>query len=495
MKKVLGTIAGILALTGLANAATMTLTARYGESLATYLNTDNDDDDDDGFYFFDHYMANGAEGQASTKMSFNNMTFEAENNYGGVEAFVSIPAKSFTVLLLNGWINFGNLTLKVGRFNAYPAVDFVGDATVGYHYNSYAAQYQAGFDPQVMSWFLRNQGFTVEADSTITSTNSDVSATSSTLEAYNWYFYDPNNAGARLDYDTTYYGVKGGVMAQYNVSDNMFFRLVAVPGSAADNSGTIANNYYGERTLTNLNFQASYTVPDTVKIGATFKLSDLMSGVWNDGDGTYKSAGSDISAALAVSSDYFAGLQLYGGYTFGATYLGRKASDDTDQTFMIHSADLRAVYNVSDMLRVGFNGNLSMIAQSDYAKDQGYDDDYLGFNFGISASYDYSDSLAFDLTTGFRCLNVNNKITKDGKEKSDMLAVSCFGIEPGAVFKLSKTASLNLGVNFLLQNLSGNGDDAAQTVWINNSKASAKTNVVYPFTVVVSVPFYFRITM
>ena len=507
MKKIISTAVGIFALAGALNAATMTITTRYGESLMSYVKTDNNDDDDDGFYFFDHYMANGSEGQASNMMSFNNVSFDATNNVGGVEMRVGVPAKNFSTLLLNGWINFGrNFTVKVGRFNAYPLVDMIGDATQGYHYNSYAAQYNAGFDPQVMSLFVREQNFSHETNSRISSSlasTDTLSATSATLEAYNWYFYDPNNAGGRIDYDTTYYGIKGGLMAEYRaLDDNLTLRLVAVPGSAADNGNSFSTGYgspqyYGEKTLTNLNFQASYNVPDVVKIGATVKMSDMFSGVYNSGSGIYKSAGTDLSASLAVSSDYFYNTKLFASYMFGDVFMGRESTDGKNESYMLHAADVRAIYEIADNFRVGFNGNLSMIQQSEYAKEiaKASDtelDDYMGFSVGLSGSYDLSDSIAFDLTTGFRCVNVNNRNTKGDK---DMMAVSCFGIEPGAVFKLSKQASVNLGVNVLLQNLSSNGDDAAETIWLNNNKNSAKTNVVFPHTLAVTLPFYMKVTL
>ena len=129
-------------------------------------------------------------------------------------------------------------------------------------------------------------------------------------------------------------------------------------------------------------------------------------------------------------------------------------------------------------------------------------DDYLGFNVGVSASYAFSDTLAFDVTTGFRCLNVNNKvknIRKGGDTKAagddDMMAVSSFGIEPSLVFTFSKNASLSLGVNVLVQNLSSNSD-VYEKIWqTNRMDSSAANNTVYPFTTIVTLPLYLQVRM
>ena len=510
MKRLLAGALGTLLLASTASAATMTIASRYGESLATWLRTDNHDDDDDGIYFLDRYLAtDNSTGVFGNKHSFSHIQFEAEGAGGGVQFQLKYYQKAMTINLLNGWINmplFGNtLRVTVGRFDAYPAVDFVKDATVGFHYNSYAAQYQAGFDPQVMSWFLRQQGFLHGTHPNISAAGSGwTNAVGTTLEGYDWYFYDPNNAGARINYDNSYYGVTGGLMASYLIGENLFFRIAAVEGSAETASSAL-NNYYGRRTLTNLNFQASLQLPDIAKIGLTFKLSDQLSGAYNEGSGILKSAGSDISVGLAASSDRLAdGLELYAGYTFGATYLGMEGditkngvTKSYKETYLLNAADLRLVYTLDERIKLGLTGNVSALTQSEYAKELGsnngkYQDNLLGFSVGLSGSYQFIDSLAFDLTAGFRCVDVNYK---NNVNDNDMLAVSSVGIEPGVVFALAKNASLNIGLNFLLQNLSSNGDDAAAYIWLNNNKNSENTYQVFPFTMVVSLPLYFYIQL
>ena len=520
MKKILLTAAAAAILSNsLFAAANLQLQTHSGQSVATFTNgikkvdgTDIvDDDSANGIHFFDGY---------NNEVTDNMVYFSSGEAPSGGEISMKWSRNSWYMNLFNGWVSFGDLRVTAGRFNAYPRVDFVKDATSGYHYNSYAAQYQPGFDPQVMSWFLRNQGFVRGAHDVYTTTSfsytpvgkstavtadyinvttTDYAGANLTLEGYNWYFYDGSNAGSCIDYttDTTNnHGNRGGLMLTYNLGENAQFRAVATFGSAWANGGAIVNNYLGEKTLTNLNFQASYQVPEIVKLGLTFKISDLISGINDD----LSSAGSDMSVRLDASTDTLVeGLQLYAGYTFAAAMLGMYGDvgkdEDLSESYFFNTADLRAVYQLNEQIKIGLNSNLSIVSQSEYVDkaSDGEAKDYVGFNVGLSASYQWSELIAFDITTGFRCLNLNHE---NAKGDTDPMAVSSFGIEPGIAFTMTKTSALNIGINFLLQNLSGEDDKyAATTIWLNNNKASAAANTVYPLTMVISVPVYLRVQL
>ena len=165
--------------------------------------------------------------------------------------------------------------------------------------------------------------------------------------------------------------------------------------------------------------------------------------------------------------------------------------EDLSETYMFHSVDLRAVFDVDEQLSVGLNGNLSMINQSEYYKEANKDaDDYLGFNIGVSASYALSDTLAIDFNTGFRTLNVNNKVgTKKestATDEGDMMTVASLGFEPSLAFTFNKNCALTIGVNVLIQNLNS---DTHVNVWQMNSMVNAG-GTYYPFTTVVSLPLY-----
>ena len=228
-------------------------------------------------------------------------------------------------------------------------------------------------------------------------------------------------------------------------------------------------------------------------------MSDMLSGTYTSGTGQWSSAGTDLTAALAASSDALVdGLRLFLGYGFAAPYLGMKADygakTDLSETYLFHAVDVRAVYDIDEQISVGLNANVSMVNQSEYYKEVNKDaDDYLGFNVGVSASYALSDLLAVDFNAGFRCLNVNNKVgTERGKttaEDGDMLAVSSVGVEPSVVFTFSKNATLSLGVNVLVQNLSG--DDVGVATWQANHMGNYGT--YYPFTTIVTLPLYMSI--
>lgn len=508
MKKTIAAAIAAITFAGTANAATLSLSTRVGENLVTYAKSDDENDENDGFFFLDQYLDNRLGAQYASRGTYDFLTFSGETSLGGAEAKIKVMNKALEMRLYNAWVNFGNLRITGGAFDAYPVVDIIGDANVGHHYNSYAAQYMPGFDPQVMSWFLRNEGFfrsnhggRIATTALPTGSTAGTAKLVSTLEDYNWYFYDPNNAGTTIDLDAKYSGHEGaGIMATYQAGDLVNLRVVSTMGAAYQQYGALTNyTYFGEKTPTNLTFQGSYLLPDIAKFALTVKFEDRISGVWNDGEGLMKSAGSDIAASFAASSDAIEDLKLYAGYMFGAAYLGMESDTGDSETFMFHSADLRAVYQLTDTIALGLDGNLSAVIQSDYAKsiydDKGaqlYGENIIGFNAGLSATYKFSSSLSFDFNAGFRCLDVNHTNSTTGE--SDMLAVSSVGFEPSAVFTLTRNCSLSLGVNLLYQNLSGN-DEAKETVWLNNNKNSGTANVVYPGTLVVTMPLYMKVSL
>ena len=508
MKKILLAAAGTALLAGYATAANLVITAESGESLATYSKTDDsndDNDDNDGLSFFDHYL--------DTTQSYlpnSNMSLSSESAIGGGELQLKWSDKALSQTYLNGWINFqnpfsapGTLTLKFGRFDAYPAVDFVKDANRGFHYQSYAVNplvnKTAGFSPLVMNWFLTQQGMVRFTPSRVTAKYTTNSAqTAGSLSSLNWFFNDANNAGSQLGYYTTYYAVDTGFMAQYVLNEDLCFRFVAHTGSADSFGGAISHDFMGEKTFTNWNAQVSYQVPDIVKLGLTVKMSDAFSGAWNSGTGIYSSAGTDLEVALAASSNTLVdGLQLFAGYSITSLFMGMTADygtkEDLSENYLFHSIDLRAVYDITEQLSVGLNGNISMVNQSEYAKEVGYDDDYLGWNVGLSASYALSDTLAIDFNTGFYCLNMNNEAgTYYGNGdtvKGDWLAVSSIGFEPSLAFTFNKNCAMTLGINVLIQNLSS--DDVYVTAPATNHMTSYDAQ--YPYSLTVTLPVFLMI--
>lgn len=497
MKKIFGAAVAATLLATSTYAASVNISSRYGTNLLTYAQTDNDAEVDDGLFFADDYFNNKVGAQYTSRGCYDFMTFKADGARAGVEARFKVMSKELGMRLYNGYITFGNLKLIAGRFDAYPVVDIITDATAGYHFNSYAAQYQPGFDPQVMSLFLREEGFLRHENSRIASTakanvNTQVSLD---LESNNWYFYDANNAGACIDYDTTYFGNRGGYGLEYALGDEWLFRFVQTFGSAWSEQASYVNNYFGEKTFTNFNLQANYTMQDVFKAALTFKMSDIVSGIYTDGDALLQSAGSDLQAMLAVSSDYFYNLKLYADYMFAATFVGMEDEDGNSDMLGFHAIDLRAIYELADNFRIGFNGNLSMIAQSDYIKEYAKAndtdiDDFIGFNAGLSASYDLSDLITLDFDTGFRCVNLNNRNSKGDK---DMMQVSAIGAEAGVCFNIAKGTALNLGLNCLFQNFSS--EDEGKNIWLNNNKNSTAAATVYPGTVVVTVPMYMKVSL
>ena len=492
MKKFFTIAGAALMLSGSASAVTLNISARYGQNLATYAKTPNETEVDDGFFFCDNYFDNKVGAQYTSRGTYDFITFKADGRFAGVEAKLKVMSKDIGMRLYNGWVGTDKFKFYAGRFDAYPLVEIVDDATVGYHFNSYACQYQPGFDPQVMSLFLREEGFVRHVSSRIDSTASDnVNAkVSLDLESNNWYFYDANNAGACIDYDTSYFGNRGGMMVQYSPDYRWLFRFVSTFGSAWTEGSEYTNNYIGERTFTNFNMQANYVNPGLFSVALTFKMSDIISGIYTDGDSALKSAGSDIQGMLAVSSDFFPNLRLYADYLYAAVFLGMEDVFGNSDVLVFHAADVRAVYSVTDRIKVGANGNISSIVQSQYAKSLGYDDGYFGFNFGLSASYRFRENLAFDCTAGVRCVNVNNRNSDDER---DWRQVTCLGIEPSVCWTLAKHASVNLGVNFLCQNFSDK--DEGKSIWLNNNKNSLASSTVYPGTIVVTVPLYMKVSL
>ena len=526
MKKLAMALAGATVLVGSASAANLVITAHQGQSLATYAHSDDDNDDNDGLSFLDHYTDGSQD-----YLPFNNVSLSQESAIGGGELQLKYENKSLTQTYMSGWINFaqpfgipGTFTLKYGRFDAFPAVDFVGDANRGFHYASYAVNplydKTPGFSAQTMSWFLAQQGLVRGARDTghYSYTNGGTSASrwaasvdyskaigGGALSSYPWLFNDLSNAGGRIVYDSGYYAVSTSMMAQYAPNENMVFRFVAKAGSASDKAASYVHDFYGQKTFTNWNAQVSIKAGDIANIGLTVKMSDMLSGTYTTGAGQWKSAGTDLTAALAASSDTLVdGLRLFVGYGFASAYMGMKADTaekaDLNEMYMFHAIDLRAVYDIDEQFSVGLNGNLSMVNQSEFYKQKYKEEnngdnpnDFLGFNAGVSASYALSDTLAIDFNAGFRCLNVNHKVTKtkaDGttevEVKDDMLAVSSFGVEPSIVFTFSKNAALSIGINVLVQNLSGN--DVAVGTWQANNMANHGD--YHPFTTIVTVPLY-----
>ena len=503
MKKILMAAAGAALLAGYANAANLVITSYFGESLATYAKTDDDNDENDGISFFDHYL--DAEPGFSP---FSNVSLSGESALGGGEIALVWEQKKINMTTLNGWLNFQNpfgapgaLTLKYGRFTALPAVDFVGDANRGYHYQSYAVNPltgKAGFDPYVMNWFLSQQGFKRTDRSRVTSKYS-ATASAGALNSTQWFFNDSNNAAGSLSYSSTWRYVEPSFMVQYAPSEDLVIRWAATTGSADAKAGALSHDFYGEKTFTNWNAQVGYKLGDIAKLGLTVKMSDALSGCYYTGTGMWESAGTDLTASLAASSDTLVeGLKLYAGYGFAGVYLGMNTGDtevngkkDVSESYFAHAVDLRAVYDITEQLSVGLNGNISMVNQSEYAKEVGYDDDYLGWNVGLSASYALSDTLAIDFNTGFRCLNLNNEVGTDRKDSAkttegDWLSVSSIGVEPSLVFTFNKNAALSLGVNVLIQNLSSKDAyvTAPTTGILNVSEAK------YPFTTTVTLPLF-----
>ena len=517
MKKIVLAFAGAALLAGSASAANLTIIAHHGESLATISQTDDDNDDNDGLYFLDHYTD-----YTQAYSPYHNVLLSGENQWGGAEIQLKYEQKKMLQMTyLNAWLNFNNpfgapgtLTVKYGRFDAYPVVDFVGDACRGAHYSGYAVNSlmpKAGFDPQTMSWFLANQGFvhsnhsrvaasygkyTTADDGTVSVTGNWGPTAMGALSSFNWFFNDMNNAGANITYASTYYGMHTSLMLQYAPNDDLIFRFAAKEGSASNLAATYAHDFYGQKTFTNWNAQVSAKVGDIAKLGLTVKMSDMLSGAYVQGSGLWESAGTDLNASLAVSSDSLVdGLRLFASYGFAGVYLGMYGDvgtkKDLSETYLFHAIDLRAVYDVNEQLSVGLNTNISMVNQSEYYQEVNKDaNDLLGFNVGLSASYALSDVLAIDLSTGFRCLDVNNEVGVDRKTgatgKGDMLAVSSFGIEPSIVFTLSKNASLSIGVNLLLQNLS------SEDVYVNTWQANNMANYgnYYPMSTTVTLPLY-----
>lgn len=505
MKKILLAAAGTALLAGYATAANLVITAEAGESLATWQKSDNDNDDDDGLSFFDHYLTDTQE-----YLPGNNMALSGESAMGGGEIQLKWSNKNLSQKYLNGWLNFqspfgipGVLTLKYGRFDAYPAVDFVRDANRGFHYQSYAVNplvnKTAGFDPHVMNWFLVNQGMARGTHSRVTAKYTTNSAqTAGSLASLNWFFNDANNAGSQLGYYSTYHSVDTSMMAQYKPNDDLIFRFAAHTGSADSFGGAIGHDFSGEKTFTNWNAQVSYNIPEIAKVGLTVKMSDAFSGAWNSGSGIYESAGTDLEVALAASSDTLVeGLKLFAGYSVTALYLGMTTdtADKTDvsETYFFHSIDLRTVYDIDEQLSVGLNGNVSMVNQSEYATESGYKDDYLGWSVGLSASYALSDTLAIDFNTGFHCLNMNNEVGTErdtgATGKGDWLAVSSVGVEPSLAFTFNKNCAMTLGVNVLIENLSG--EDVSVTAPCFNHMTANGAH--YPFTTSVTLPIYMMI--
>ena len=267
MKRIMMAAAGLAVAAGAANAANVVITAHHGQSLATYTNTDNDNDDDDGLYFFDHYTDG-----TQDYLPFNNVSLSQESAIGGGELQLKYENKSLTQTYMNGWINFaqpfgtpGTLTLKYGRFDAFPAVDFVGDANRGVHYASYAVNplydKTPGFSAQTMSWFLARQGFVHNASRARVDAPLKAFAAAQgdgkALSGYSWFFNDLNNAGGRITYDSTYYAVSTSMMAQYALNEDMVFRFVAKAGAASDLASTYVHDFYGQKTFTNWNAQVS----------------------------------------------------------------------------------------------------------------------------------------------------------------------------------------------------------------------------------------------
>ncbi|MCR5724623.1 MAG: hypothetical protein K6G80_06005 [Treponema sp.] len=522
MKKTILAAAGCAMLLSYATAANLVITAEVGESLATWQKSDDDNDDNDGVTFFDHYLT-----ETQEYLPNNNMSLSGESAMGGGELQLKWSSKKLAQTYLSGWVNVANpfgapgtLTLKYGRFDAYPAVDFVTDANRGFHYQSYAVNplvnRTAGFDPAVMNWFMRNQSFIRGTHSRVTSkygrntTNSSGTVTATdyswksgdtpgSLTSANWFFNDANNAGSQLGYYSTYRAVDTSMMAQYTPTEDLCFRFAAHTGSADSFGGAIGHDFSGEKTFTNWNAQVSYKIPEIAKVGLTVKMSDAFSGAWSSGTGIYESAGTDLEVALAASTDTLVpGLKLFTGYSITALYLGMTADYgtkvDLNETYLFHSIDLRTVYDIDELLSVGINGNVSLVNQSEYAKEVGYKDDYLGWSVGLSASYALSDTLAIDFNTGFRCLNMNNEVGTDRKDsgkttEGDWLAVSSVGFEPSLAFTFNKNCAMTLGINVLIENLSGK-DVSVTTPCFNHMTANGAH---YPFTTSVTLPIYMMI--
>ena len=525
MKKILTAAVAAALVLGDAVAANLEIGAHMGQSLATYSRTDDDNDDNDGISFFDHYLD-----ASQTYSPITNMSLSQESAIGGGELRLKYTQKHLSQTYINGWLNFaspfgipGTLTLRFGRFDAYPMVDIVTDANRGYHYGSYAVNplinKAVGFDPYVMNYFVTRQGFVRSTHSRVHATYVDTldaeqkpqelyekARAAGGLTAYNWFFNDPNNMGMTLGYADTFRDVDTSFMVQYAPTDDLMFRFSAHTGSADAYGGSFSHDFYGEKTFTNWNAQVSYKVGDIANLGLTVKMSDQFSGAYTSGTGMWTSAGTDLEASLLASSTTLVdGLQLLVGYSFTGIYMGMKADTaekaDLNEMYMFHAIDLRAVYDIDEQLSVGLNGNLSMVNQSEYYKQKYKEDhngdnpnDFLGFNAGVSASYALSDTLAIDFNAGFRCVNMNNKVTEnkpDGTKemKDDMLAACSFGVEPSIVFTFSKNAALSLGVNLLVQNLSS--DDShlfvgPQTNHMSNYYGTG----CYPFTMTVTVPLY-----
>ena len=511
MKKILMAAATTALLAGNTFAANLVVTSYFGESLATYSKTDDDNDDNDGISFFDHYMD-----ADPGKSPFNNVSLSGETANGGGEIALRWEQKKINMTTLNGWLNFqgpfgipGTLTLKFGRFDARPAVDFVGDANRGFHYQGYAVNPltgNAGFDPHVMNWFLTQQGFAHSTHNRVKASQGTywTAQTAGSLTSLPWFFNNLNNACGSIVYSGGWRYDMPTFMVQYAPNDDLIIRWGATSGGSADGvAGAISHDFYGQKTFTNWNAQVSYNVGDIAKLGLTVKMSDALSGVYTTGDGMWHSAGTDLTASLAASSDALVdGLKLFVGYGFAGVYMGMKgdlsadesksgkAQSDLSETYLFHAIDLRAVYELDEQLSFGLNGNVSMVNQSEYAKEAGFDDDYLGFSVGLSASYALSDILAIDFNAGFHCLDVNNEVGTDrdtgATGKGDMLAVSSIGVEPSLVITLNQNAALSIGVNMLIQNLSG--DDVFLTAPNTNHLSVSGTQ--YPFTTTVTLPLF-----
>ena len=524
MKKIVLAAASAALLASYVHAANVVITGQMGESLATFARSDDDDDDNDGLSFFDHYLD-----ASQAYIPESNVDLSGESALGGARLELKYNDKAMSMTYLSGWLNFANpfgtpgtLRLQFGRFDALPNVDFVGDANRGFHYQSYAVNpllnKSVGFDSQTMVWFLGQQGF-ARHDYDYTGSKGFTGRVKSSYgayakaqgvgsnTAYNWLFNDANNVAGSVAYADTYKSIYPSVMVQYALNDDLVFRWSATTGAANEQAGGLSHDFYGQKTFTNWNAQVSYKVGDIAKLGLTVKMSDMLSGAYTSGSGLWESAGTDLNVALAASSDQLVdGLRLFFGYAFAGVYLGMEGdigNDTYSETYLFHAIDLRAVYDIDEQLSVGLNTNVSIVNQSEYAvnyvdedtKKKPYEDDIVGFNVGLSASYALSDILAIDFNTGFRCLNVNNKVgTERGKsdaEKGDLLAVSSIGFEPSLVFTFSKTASLTLGVNVLIQNLSGD-DVHLQMPRTNHLTAYGD---YYPFTTTVTLPLFlaFRI--
>ena len=523
MKKILLTAASVALLAGYTSAANLVISGHWGESLATYANSDDDNDDNDGISFFDHYLT-----QSQAVNPFNNVQLSGESALGGGELQFSYSNKKIDMTYLNGWLNFANflggpgtLTLRFGRFDAYPIVDVVTDANRGFHYASYAVNplysKQTGFDAQVMSLFLAKQGFVRDTAHNAriyasfgrywdTTKNMEIDRYNvaqdvKAISGYSWFFNDANNAGNAITYSDSYHWNHPAFMVQYALNDDLLFRFTALPGSASDTAGTISHDFYGEKTFTNWNAQVSYKVGDIAKLGLTVKMSDMLSGAYYTGKGQWESAGTDLNVSLAASSDQLVdGLRLYANYSFAGVYMGMYGDygtkKDLSETYLLNAIDLRGVYDIDEQLAVGLNANISMVSQSEYYKEVNKDaDDILGFNVGWSASYALTDILAIDFNTGFRCLDVNNKIgTKKDSTKTDegdMMAVSGFGIEPSLAFTFNKNCALTIGINVFIQNLNS---DVHLNAWQMNSITSAG-GTYYPFTTLVTLPLYMFIRL